>query len=425
MNLFEQTLQQLKKAATLFNINKNTISILAFPQKIIQTTLPLRMDSGELKIFLAFRVQYNNARGPYKGGLRYHEGVNLEEIKALALLMVIKCSVVNIPYGGSKGGITVDPKILSGNELEKLTRAYVETFYKNVGALVDIPAPDINTNPQIMAWFFDEYSKLAQENVPAVVTGKPVELGGSLGREEATAQGGLYVLIEALKKLKINPKGATIAIQGFGNVGKNIARMLEDKGFKIMGLSDSKDGIKASKQPLSIRYVQECKMRKGFIAGCYCIGSVCDIDNKKELGVVDIPSQEVLEMDVDIIIPAALENQITEENADKIKAKVVLEMANGPTASEAYEILKKKNITVIPDVLANAGGVTVSYFEWVQNLSGDRWTKDKVNESLKEVMVKSFSDVWTKSQQFKQDLRTSACGLALERIEKVINLRTT
>lgn len=416
INPFVSAMQQLEIAAQKLKLNPNITVRLANPDKILRVYIPLTMDNGKVKVFEGFRVQYNKARGPYKGGIRYHPQVNMDEVKSLAFWMMIKCAVVNIPFGGGKGGIAVDPKTLSAGELERLTRAYTQKIFDFIGPQKDVPAPDVNTNPKIMAWIVDEYSKLSNSWTPAVVTGKPLELGGSKGRESATGRGGVMVLLEALQKLGKKPKNTTVAVQGFGNVGYYTAKFLYEEGFKLVAVSDSKGGIYA-KNGISPDELFICKKEKGVVAGCYLRGSVT---NGKG---ADINNEEILELPVDVIVPSALENQITKENAHKIKAKIVFEMANGPTTPEADKILEKRKITVLPDVLTNAGGVTVSYFEWAQNLSGYYWSEEEVVEKLKKIMVSSYKEVEKLSKSENTTLRTAAFMLAISRIAKTMSLR--
>lgn len=407
MTPYDNSMMQLEKAANIMNLDKEVLTILSSPQKTVMATLPIRMDDGSLQTFQAYRVQYNNARGPYKGGIRFHPQVDLEEVKALSFWMTIKTAVVDIPMGGGKGGIVVDPKVLSENEIEKLSRAWINVFREVIGPEKDIPAPDVYTNPQIMAYMADEYSKLVGKPSIGVVTGKPLEFGGSKGRGSATAMGGFYVLQEAIKELKLNNK-LSVAIQGFGNAGSIIAKLLFDAGYNIVALSDSKSAV-YDKGGINIdgilKYKEENKTLKGF-------------DNTK-----DIEHKELLILDVDILIPAALENQINKDNAEDIKAKIILELANGPTTPGADKILIEKGITIIPDVLANAGGVTVSYFEWLQNLSNNYWSEEEVDIELKERMIPSWNMVWETSKKYNTDLRTAAFIGSLERISKTIRTR--
>ena len=332
--------------------------------------------------------------------------------------MTVKNAVVNVPFGGGKGGISVDPKKLSEKELERLTRLFVNKFFDNLGPEKDVPAPDVNTNPIIMAWIVDEYSKLIGKKTPAVVTGKPIEHGGSEGRVKATGLGGVLVLLELFKLLGIDYKGMSVAIQGFGNVGMFLAKYLHDEGFKIVALTDSQGGIYQEDGFKDIEIIEVCKKEKGKLSECYCVGGICDITNREKLNGQDIKADEVLELPVDIVIPAALGNSITEENADKIKAKYILEMANGPTSTNAEKKLNEKERIIIPDVLANTGGVIVSYFEWYQNLHNEKWTNDEVIEKLKEKINIATKKVFDNSKKFNCTLRESAFITALKRLEE-------
>lgn len=413
-NVFENTKEQLDKALKHVKVTKDVIEILSYPKRIIKVSIPVRMDSGNLKVFNGYRVQYNTARGPAKGGIRYHPDVNMDEVKALAFWMAIKCAVVNIPYGGGKGGIEVDPKKLSMKELEALSRGFIREMHEFIGPDKDIPAPDVYTNPMIMDWMADEYGKLVGKPTPAVITGKSIEKGGSLGRDDATARGGFYVLQEAMKHLGKDPKEATAAIQGYGNAGSNAAKLLEEAGYKIVAVSDSKGAIYAP-EGLHADSVLKYKKEKGMVDGVYYKGSVCtDIEHEH------ITNEELLELDVEVLVPAALENQITRKNADNIKAKIILELANGPTTPEADEVLAKKGILVLPDILANAGGVTVSYFEWLQNKKNEKWDLEKVHKKLKRIMVREFDNVHKISKIKKIDMRTAAYVLAVKRLAEAI-----
>ncbi|MBI2430806.1 MAG: Glu/Leu/Phe/Val dehydrogenase [Candidatus Levybacteria bacterium] len=411
-NPWKRAQQKLHSVASQINLDPLLLASLIEPERIVTVSLPIRRDDGTITTFPAYRVQHNNALGPYKGGIRYHPHVSMDEVKALAFWMTIKCAVINVPFGGGKGGITVDPKILSERELETLTRAFTQKLFPILGPTTDVPAPDVNTNAKIMGWLVDEYSKIAGKNSPAVVTGKPVDEGGSLGRNEATGRGGCYALLHTLQKLGLNPKGMTVAVQGFGNVGYHTALFLAEAGMKVVAVSDSKEGIYVEKG-LSPEKTLECKKEKGMLAGCYCVGSVCDIKNGKW-----IQNQELLTLPVDILVPAALENVITASNAAKTSAKIILELANGPTTNEADVILKKNNVIVIPDILANAGGVCVSYFEWYQNMHNQDWTEDKVNKKLKTYMKKAVDDVFMAKSKRQVSLRDAAYIVALERIQK-------
>lgn len=416
MSLFNDGLDLLEKAAKIINLSDDVLAILTHPQRTLDLNIPFKLDSGKVKIIKGFRVQYNNWLGPYKGGLRYHQNVNMDEIRGLAFLMMIKNALIDIPFGGGKGGLEIDPKTLSEEELERVTRQFARMLTPNIGPMTDVPAPDVNTNAKIMDWFENEYSKVVGRSTPAVVTGKSLQNGGSEGREEATGLGGFYILEELIKKLGLK-KPLTVAVQGFGNVGSNISQILCRQDYKIIAVSDVKGAIYDSlSNGFNIDLVRECRLEKGFLAGCYCVGSVCDMAKKYEDGI--ITNEQLLELDVDILIPAALENVINKENASKIKAKIVFEMANGPTTKEADEILRKRGILVVPDVLNNAGGVVVSYFEWLQNMKGEKWSREKVSEMLKEKMVKTFDNVWKIHKDKKVDFRTTAYILALQRLEE-------
>ncbi len=427
INPFESAMAQLKKAAALFPKKDATtlLTLLSQPQRILTVAIPVRMDNGETRIFQGYRVQFNNACGPYKGGIRFHRDVNIDEVKALSFWMTIKCSVAHLPMGGGKGGIIVDPKTLSAGELERLSRGYVRAIWECIGPRLDVPAPDVNTNGIIMGWMLDEYLKLKdaawgltareKKEYRSTFTGKLIKDGGSEGREEATGLGGLYVLQTILKHQKLVGRKLTAAVQGFGNVGYNVAKFLTDAGMTVVAVSDSRGGIHVS-EGINPELTLECKKKHGYLAGCYCSGSVCDLKKGKT-----ITNAQLLELPVDILVPSALENVITRENATKVKAKVVLEMANGPTAPEADTILYKRGIPVIPDVLSNSGGVSVSTFEWEQNLKGQHWTKEAVNRKLKAKMATEAANVWMASEKYKTDLRTAAFYLALTRILKAVD----
>lgn len=428
-NPFENALEQLEKALKYLKLDPYQIQRLRNSEKVISVNFPVKMDSGETKIFHGFRVQHNSALGPYKGGIRFHPQVDMDEVKALAFWMAIKCAVANIPMGGGKGGVEVDPKKLSEKELERLSRAYCRAISADIGPDVDVPAPDVNTTGQIMKWMVEEYIKalsvkrkaLSKKEISRLMgtfTGKPLDFGGSLGRMEATGRGGFYVLKALLSKLSVKRKASseklTVAVQGFGNVGYYVAKFLYEAGMRVVALSDSKGAIvvdNLDSDSFNPERVLECKKEKGTLNKCYCVGSVCDLRNGKS-----ITNSELLELPVDILVPSALENQITKENAGRIKAKVVLEMANGPTTPEADEILYKKDVVVVPDVLANSGGVTVSYFEWEQNLKSQKWSEVFVNKKLEKKMVDALDAVWKQAKDSKTDLRTAAFIVAIKRI---------
>ncbi len=415
-NPWESAIETLKSVSEKMSIDPLLLKILSHPQRVIEVTIPLEMKNGKPQIVKGYRVQHNNIRGPYKGGIRYHDQVSMDEVKALSFWMTMKTALIDVPFGGGKGGITIDPKTLNEKELESLTREFTRKLADVIGPTKDVPAPDVNTNSKIMAWILDEYGKITGEDVKGVVTGKPIELGGSEGRLEATGLGGVYALLAYLKKMNVDHKGKTVAVQGFGNVGMFVAEFLQKEGFKVVALSDSKGALYIPDGVGDIDQVKVCKYEKGLIAECYCIGSVCDLNNKEKLGGEEISPDSILELNVDILVPSALENVINEENADKIKAKIILEMANGPITPGADTILNKKGIKIIPDILANSGGVAVSYFEWYQNLNNEKWTKKEVFKKLKEKMESSVNKVWEISQKESVTLRHAAYMVAIKRI---------
>jgi glutamate dehydrogenase (NAD(P)+) len=409
INPFETAKQQVDIVADLIGIDSGIREVLKHPKRELTVNFPVRMDDGTYHVYTGYRVQYNMARGPTKGGIRYHPQVTLDEVRALAAWMTWKCAVVNIPYGGAKGGVVCDPKHMSRGELEGLTRRYASEIALIIGPEIDIPAPDVYTDSQTMAWIMDTYSMLKGYSVPGVVTGKPISLGGSEGRGEATGRGCAYVIREAAKDLGIKVKGATVAIQGFGNAGSVAANILYDEqGAKIVAVSDSKGGIWKA-DGFNPHAVEDHKKKTGSVVGFP--------------GAKSISNDEVLEAKADILIPAALENQITKKNADKVQAKIVAEAANGPTLPEADTILYQKKITVLPDVLANAGGVTVSYFEWAQDIQGYYWALDEVNTRLERVMVRSYNDVHKVALERKVHNRTAAYVLAIQRVVDAIKIR--
>ncbi|MEK6854583.1 MAG: Glu/Leu/Phe/Val dehydrogenase [Nanoarchaeota archaeon] len=416
-NTLESAQKQLKAAAKLLGIDSRLLNALSQPKMELNDDIPVKMDDGSTQNFNSFRIQHNDALGPFKGGVRFGPDVSMDEVKALAMWMTWKTALVGIPFGGAKGGVICDPKKFSKRELEGLSRGYVRQFVDYIGPDKDIPAPDMYTNAQIMAWMLDEYEKLTGRHSPGAFTGKPVELGGISTRESATGYGGAVVVQQVAKLLKMKPKSTTVAVQGFGNVGHNAAQFLFDSGYKVVALSDSQGGI-YNKHGLSPAAAMTCKIEKGKVAECYYRGSVV---NSSRSGV--ITNEELLELDVDILIPAAMENQITSKNADEIKAKVVVELANGPTTPEADKILQENGITVVPDVLANAGGVVTSYFEWVQNNYGYYWTDDEVYERLSKILVSAFGKVVEKSREHKVGMRTGAYLLAVRRVASAIVLR--
>lgn len=417
-NPFENAKKQIKNVAKILNLSTATIDRLITIDRFIEKTLEVKMDSGKVQKFKAYRSQHNRARGPYKGGIRFHKDVNENEVKALSCWMSVKCAVANVPYGGAKGGVIVNPKELSKTELERLSRSYSAAFAEHFGPDQDVPAPDVNTNSQIMAWMLDEYEKVVGHCSSATFTGKPVELGGSLGRTEATGRGGVIVLKALAEKLGLKPEKTTVAVQGFGNVGYYFAKLAQNEGFNVVAVSDSTGGIYV-KDGMNVAKTYACKKEKGHVGDCYCLGSVCSAGKKEN----QITNEELLELPVDILVPAALENVITDKNANLIKAKAIIEMANGPVTPEADEILTKKRILSVPDVLANCGGVTVSYFEWVQNREGFYWTEDEVNERLEKIMLGAFDDMWRRQEELKINLRMAAFASAVSKIAKAMELR--
>ncbi len=407
-NPLQNAKEQLRRAAEILGYSATQIAMLEKPQRIVQATIALRMDDGSTRMLDAYRVQHNNARGPWKGGIRFHPQTNLNEVRALAAWMTWKTAVANIPYGGAKGGVTVDPKKLSTAELERLSRAWIRAFFPVIGPDTDVPAPDVNTNPQTMAWMVDEYSTLAGRWTPATFTGKPTSAGGSQGRETSTSQGGLYVLEELFKALKKSAAGMTVAVQGFGNVGCHAARLMHAAGMKVVAVSDSTSGIVANKG-LDPKKVLAHKQNTG---------TVREFPNTKT-----ITNEQLLQLKVDVLIPAALESVITRRNAGRLKARYILELANGAVDPDADRLLWKKGIYVAPDILANAGGVVGSYFEWVQDRQGYFWTEREVFSKLRAVMVDAFNAVWVFHEKHSVDLRTAAYVLALERVRIAMELR--
>lgn len=407
-NPFTSAMNQLTAAASTMKLDPAILKALRQPQRVLDIPLSIVMGDGSTKTFAGYRVQYNNARGPFKGGIRYHPDTNVDEVKALAFWMTIKCAVVDIPYGGGKGGVAVNPKELSANELERLSRSWVKAMFEYIGPWKDVPAPDVYTTPQIMAWMVDEYSKLAGQWTPAAFTGKPIELGGSAGRKFSTSQGGYYVLEELAKKMNAPTRKTTIAIQGFGNVGGYAAEIMHRAGYLVVAISDSAGGI-VNMNGLDVPAVVKHKETTETVTG---FAGSTPVDNHK-----------ILELPVDVLVPSALDGVINEKNAGRLQTKAILELANGPTTPEADDKLFKQGITVVPDILANAGGVTGSYFEWVQNLQGVHWTEQEVLEKLKPIMDSSFNQVWDMAQKYNVNLRTGAYILAIERIAKAMKIR--
>lgn len=408
LNPFEIVQKQIKSACEKLGLENSVYEILKEPEKVLTVSIPVKMDDGTVKTFIGFRSQHSTAIGPAKGGVRFHPNVSLDEVKALSTWMTFKCSVVGIPYGGGKGGVICDPKKLSKGELERLSRGYFKAISPIIGPEKDIPAPDVYTNAQVMAWFMDEFSTLKGYNTPGVVTGKPIIIGGSLGRNEATARGATFTIREAAKKIGLDLTKATVAIQGFGNAGSVAARLLHELGCKIVAVNDSQ-GSAYNPDGLDPKAVLEFKAKNKTVKGFP--------------GSKNISGEELLELNVDILVPAALENVITSKNADNIKAKIVGECANGPTTPEADKVLHNNGILVIPDILCNAGGVTVSYFEWVQNLMNFYWTEEEVNTRLEHIMVKAFNEVYKMHEDYKVNMREAAYMVSIKRIADAMKVR--
>jgi len=411
---YESVLQQIDHIAGRIGLDVGITKMLKHPERELTVAIPVVMDDGSLEVFTGYRVQHSSAIGPCKGGIRYHPNVDLDEVRALATLMTFKCAVANVPYGGAKGGVRCDPSKLSKMELQRLTKRYTAMILPIVGPRHDIPAPDVNTNAETMGWIMDAVSMYEGQTVLDIVTGKPIELGGSLGRREATGRGVMLNTLEILKRLKKNPKGAKVAIQGFGNVGSVTAELLEEQGCKVVAVSDVSCGL----------YNPDGLNIKALIDFVYNAPRPRLLKDYK-LGRNDerISNEELLELDVDVLIPAALENQITTENVDNIKADVIVEGANGPITKDADEVLAEKKVIVVPDILANSGGVIVSYFEWVQGIQSFFWGIDEVNENLKKIMLKSFSEVWETGEKEEVTLRDAAFILAIRKIAKAVELR--
>ena len=418
-DIFADAIGRLDKALEFAAIDHEAVARLKHPKQVLEVSIPVRMDDGSLEVFTGYRVRHDDTRGPTKGGIRYHPGVTLSEVKALAFWMTLKCAVANIPYGGGKGGITVNPKELSRLELERLTRGFTSQIADFIGPETDIPAPDVYTNAMVMGWLMDEYSKIHRTRSPGVVTGKPIPLGGSLGRDDATGRGAYYCIKAMAEAEGWDPKEMTVAVQGFGNAGQHVARLLQDDGYRIVAVSDSRGGI-YNADGFDVPSLCTAKNETRVLKAVYCHGSVCEL-----IDADVITNEALLELDVDILIPAALENQITTENASDVKAPFIFEVANGPTTGDADAILDGKGTTVVPDILCNAGGVTVSYFEWVQNRGGYYWTVEEVHERLREIMVREFANVREFSKTHDTSMRTAAYGLALSRIGTAVESQGT
>jgi glutamate dehydrogenase (NAD(P)+) len=409
LNPFEISQRQLDKSAEKLSLDPGVHAVLREPMRTLEVHFPVRMDDGTTKVFTGFRVQYNDARGPTKGGIRFHPEETIDTVRALAAWMTWKCAVVDIPYGGGKGGVICNPKKLSEGELERISRGYIRAIGRFIGPERDIPAPDVYTTPQIMAWMMDEYSKMIGHNTPGVITGKPIPVGGSLGRGDATARGAVHTIVEAAKLIGLNLKGATVAIQGYGNAGYFAAKLMQEMaGSKVVAVTDSRGGAQSA-SGIDPEAAFQHKSKTGSVSGL--------------AGCQPITNEQILEMDVDVLIPAAIENVITQENAGAVKAKIIAEAANGPTTPEADEILYKNGKYLIPDFLCNAGGVTVSYFEWVQNVAGYYWNIEEVHERLQKKMVDAFHAVHKMAEEKKVDNRTAAYMVSIQRVAEAMSLR--
>lgn len=409
MGLFEMAKIPMDKASKLINLDPNAKAIIEQPERTVEVSIPVIMDDGNVKVFTGYRSQNSTVLGPGKGGVRYHQNVSMDEVKTLGFWMTCKCALAGLPYGGAKGGIIIDPRTVSKGELERVTRGYIDKIAPLIGQYKDVPAPDVNTNGQIMAWMMDEFSKINCSNSPAFITGKEVCMGGSLGRTSATGRGVITAVLEALKAKGIDPKSATVAIQGFGNVGSWTAKCAHEAGLKIVAISDISGGL------VDPNGLDPYKLEE------YAKGN--DRVIKGYPGTKAITNEEVLEQEVTVLIPAALELQITAKNAEKVKATIIVEAANGPTDNEADDILEKRGILVVPDVLANGGGVTVSYFEWVQNLYRYFWTEEEVVEKQEQMMVKAFKNVYGAAEKYHTTMRVGAYIVALEALATPMKLR--
>ena len=408
--IFEDALRHLEPAAKHAEVDSEALERLRHPKIVVQVAIPVRMDDGSLRIFEGYRVRHDDTRGPGKGGIRFHPDVTLGEVKALAFWMTFKCAVVGIPFGGAKGGVVVNPKELSNLELERLSRGFVQELADHIGPETDVPAPDVYTNAMIMGWMMDEYSNIRRQRTPAVITGKPLELGGSLGRDDATGRGAYYCIKELEKREGWEPSEVRVAVQGFGNAGQSVASLLHADGYKIVAASDSRGGIYRD-DGFDVPSLVQTKNESRQLKAVYCEGSVCEMVDADK-----IDNDELLELDVDILIPAALENQITADNVERVSASTIVEVANGPITSDADEALVDRGATVVPDILANAGGVTVSYFEWVQNRTGLAWELEEVHSRLETTMRREFAAVHDLAEEAGIDLRTAAYAHALRRI---------
>jgi glutamate dehydrogenase (NAD(P)+) len=410
LNPFEMAKKQIQIVAEVMGLDENVKKYLQRVERSLIVSIPILLDNGKLEIFEGYRVHHSTIRGPGKGGIRYAPNVTLDEVKALATWMTLKCSLLNLPLGGAKGGICVDPKKLSKGELERLTRRYTAEIINIIGPDIDIPAPDVNTNAQVMAWIMDTYSMNKGRSIPGVVTGKPIEIGGSVGRESSTGMGLLYVLEALCEKLNLALKTMRVVIQGFGNVGGTSAKLLYEKGVKVIGISDISGGLYC-KEGLDVNQLLSWRDKNGLLK---------NYDNEQYLF---ISNEDILELKCDVLIPAAIENQIHEDNAENLKCKIILEGANGPTTPEADDILKKRGVIIIPDILANSGGVCVSYFEYIQDIHSYFWKIDRINQELKNILVNAFNEVYSLSIKKNLTLRVAAYIISISRLETAIKLR--
>jgi glutamate dehydrogenase (NAD(P)+) len=405
---FELAQQQLRRVADIFKIDPNLVEVLKECKKAVVVSVPVVMDNGTVQSFEGYRVTHNIARGPSKGGIRYHPDVSLSEVKSLAMWMTWKCALMNIPFGGAKGGVICDPKKLSRMELQKLTRRYTTEIINEIGPEKDIPAPDVGTDPSVMAWIFDTYSMNKGHSVLGVVTGKPLNVGGSLGRLEATARGAMYCIREAIRKQELSFDGLRVAVQGFGNVGSYLAKFMHEQGARVVAVSDSTSGI-YNPDGIDVELALAHKQETGALAGLR--------------GTESISNDDLLLLDCDVLAPCALEQVITSENADKVKARIICEGANGPVTPTADEILDERGVLILPDILANAGGVVVSYFEWVQGLQEFFWKEDEVNARLNDIVTRAFNETWTTHQNRGTSMRMAAYGLAVQRVSEATTTR--
>jgi glutamate dehydrogenase (NADP+) len=418
-DVFTDALRRLDEVADLIDVDPEVVERLRHPKSVVQVSIPIRCDDGGLRVLEGYRVRYDDTRGPTKGGIRFHPDVDVAEVKALAFWMTLKCAVVGIPYGGGKGGVAVNPKELSRLELERVSRGFVQALHDVIGPETDIPAPDVYTNAMVMGWMADEYSRIERRRVPGAFTGKPIELGGSLGRDDATGRGAYHCIKELERIRGWDPREVTVAVQGFGNAGQHVALLLHADGYRVVAVSDSQGGIHRP-EGFDVPSLAKNKNETRALRAVYCEGSVCNLVEAEQ-----ITNEDLLELDVDLLVPAALEGVITEENADRIRARTIVEVANGPITSTADQVLVANDVTVVPDILANAGGVTVSWFEWVQNRNGMSWTLEEVHERLAGIMQREFLAVHELATSLDVDLRRAAYAHALKRLGDAISSQGT